>query len=306
MPKNNVDPANAYGYTEFIDRLRKARDDTQLEEQRKETIFASGHRWNGQATVPKVCLIHTTTSHTRTPQEPKLGQGRSSSQKGRIKSLQKVAQPFDWNAGRHEGSRAASAQRGRSAGGRSEARGGSYGGNRCISPSRIPQPAAGDSDDQQDDFGVGSPMAMYRQPAGGDVVPRPFTFPPSWTTGHDSGFIDENAAVNDFLTSQHANVMAVWIPSPTPFPRTFSPPPPRCHNNQLLPHHRWSIGDAQLHTHTHPIRFSLFRPHGQSLHTPTVRLFCFFGVNNDVLVLLSLDGDRQHPPPSPTSLQTHT
>eukprot|EP01064_Diplonema_japonicum_P005669 TRINITY_DN13767_c0_g1_i1.p1 TRINITY_DN13767_c0_g1~~TRINITY_DN13767_c0_g1_i1.p1 ORF type:complete len:147 (+),score=10.95 TRINITY_DN13767_c0_g1_i1:42-482(+) len=70
---------NAYGYNEFINRLRKARTDKEECKQREEETFSQGKKWTGQATTPREFNLGTSVSSR---------QGRE-----QIRSLGKVGPP---------------------------------------------------------------------------------------------------------------------------------------------------------------------------------------------------------------------
>eukprot|EP01064_Diplonema_japonicum_P005670 TRINITY_DN13767_c0_g1_i2.p1 TRINITY_DN13767_c0_g1~~TRINITY_DN13767_c0_g1_i2.p1 ORF type:complete len:595 (+),score=118.14 TRINITY_DN13767_c0_g1_i2:3-1787(+) len=62
IPDMSENADNAYGYNEFINRLRKARTDKEECKQREEETFSQGKKWTGQATTPRVCM-HGTFIH---------------------------------------------------------------------------------------------------------------------------------------------------------------------------------------------------------------------------------------------------
>eukprot|EP01060_Flectonema_neradi_P027226 TRINITY_DN3683_c3_g1_i1.p1 TRINITY_DN3683_c3_g1~~TRINITY_DN3683_c3_g1_i1.p1 ORF type:complete len:684 (+),score=141.01 TRINITY_DN3683_c3_g1_i1:37-2088(+) len=76
IPDMSARGDTAYGYNEFVNRLRRARTDKETEKQRIKEVFPSGDGWNGQQTIPK---------------GPKLGGGGG----GNIKSLAKPLEQFN-------------------------------------------------------------------------------------------------------------------------------------------------------------------------------------------------------------------
>eukprot|EP01063_Lacrimia_lanifica_P005884 TRINITY_DN13545_c0_g1_i1.p1 TRINITY_DN13545_c0_g1~~TRINITY_DN13545_c0_g1_i1.p1 ORF type:complete len:743 (+),score=238.53 TRINITY_DN13545_c0_g1_i1:116-2344(+) len=145
LADQNANAANAYGYQEFVNRLKKARDDKVEESQRQESAFTTGEKWDGRPTVPKEFTF--------------------GARQGEIKSLGKMEPAF-----------------------------------------RL--------DDTDDDYpyasydSVGAPRYdAAPNPGAATGVRRPHSRPPSWTAAQQAG---DCRGVDDFISSQHASVMAMF------------------------------------------------------------------------------------------------
>ena len=145
----------AYGYNEFITRLRKARTDKETEKKRVKEVFPSGDGWNGQQTVPK---------------EFSLGQGGGKD----IRSLKKPSIRDGFFRQQLNGSFEEKV---------------TFSGFDVISDSET---------DHQLPYQAANGINLHTHPTA-----------PSWTTGHIDGQSHREGSVDDFLSQQHSNVMAV-------------------------------------------------------------------------------------------------